>query len=117
MVTGGGTEGHHKSFEKLLHDASPPVCFCNNTHLCHYLYIITHICVLVNLLGKEVDVLGDWIAEVVGKMHVYKISQDELAEKMGVRREHINKILNGRIAPKGAEERITAALDAIIAGT
>jgi transcriptional regulator with XRE-family HTH domain len=56
-----------------------------------------------------------WIAEVVGKMHVHKISQDAIAERVGVRREHINKILNGKIAPKGAAERITVAVDELIA--
>lgn len=59
--------------------------------------------------------MESWIAEVVGKMHVHKISQDELAEKVGVRREHINKILNGKLAPKGAKERITTAINELIA--
>ncbi len=59
--------------------------------------------------------MNDWIAGVVGKMHVHKISQNELAEHLGVRRDYLNKILNGKENPKGASERITAAVDELIA--
>lgn len=55
-----------------------------------------------------------WIADVVGKMHIYGISQTELANQMGVRREHLNKILNGKDKPKNAEVRISTALNELI---
>ena len=59
--------------------------------------------------------LDKWIAEVVGLMHIHGISQTELAEKVGVLRPHINRILNGKETPKGAEERIKKALGELIA--
>lgn len=59
--------------------------------------------------------MNDWIANAVGKMHVNKITQVQLAEKMGVTREYVTMILNGVKAPKDAEQRINAAIDEIIA--
>lgn len=56
-----------------------------------------------------------WIATVVGKMHLHKITQTEIAAKLGVRREYVNKILNGVESPENAKERITKALDELIA--
>ena len=58
--------------------------------------------------------MPEWIAKVVGLMHRYKIKQSELAEKIGIRRDYLNKILNGNKIPKDAEERIMAALDELI---
>lgn len=55
-----------------------------------------------------------WIAEVVGLMHIHGINQTELAEKVGVLRPHLNKILNGKVSPKGAEDRIKNALNELI---
>ena len=55
-----------------------------------------------------------WIGEVVGLMHIHGIRQTELAEKIGVGRQHLNKLLNGKFAPKGIESRIKAALDELI---
>lgn len=59
--------------------------------------------------------MNDWIAKAVGKIHVNKITQAQLAEKMGVTREYVTMILNGIKAPKDAEQRINAAIDEIIA--
>lgn len=55
-----------------------------------------------------------WIANVVGKMHLHKITQTTLAKELGIRREYLNKILNGAEKPANAKERITAALDKLI---
>lgn len=55
-----------------------------------------------------------WIAMAVGMMHIHGITQSQLAEKMGVRREHVNKILNGALKPKGAKERIEGAIKELI---
>lgn len=56
-----------------------------------------------------------WIAEVVGKMHVNKITQSQLARKMGVTNDYIWMILNGKKTPKDAETRINDAIDSILA--
>ena len=56
-----------------------------------------------------------WIAQVVGKMHVNKITQIEVAKKMGVCNDYVSMILTGKKSPKDAEQRINDAIDAIIA--
>ena len=56
-----------------------------------------------------------WIATAVGMMHIHGITQSQLAEKLGVRREHVNKILNGAENPKDAKERIDGAIKELIA--
>ena len=56
-----------------------------------------------------------WIAEVVGKMHINKITQSQLAKKMGVTNDYIWMILNGKKSPKDAESRINSAIDSILA--
>ena len=59
--------------------------------------------------------MNNWIAKAVGKMHIKKITQAQLAEKMGVTREYVSMILNGTKMPKEAKNRINAAIDEIIA--
>lgn len=56
----------------------------------------------------------NWSASLVGKMHVNKVSQDQLAEKMGISREFVNAVLNGRRELNGAKERFNSALEEII---
>ena len=59
--------------------------------------------------------MEQWIGDVVGKMHIHKISQTTVAEKVGIRRDYLNKILNGKEQPKGIKERIEEAVNNIIA--
>ena len=56
-----------------------------------------------------------WIAEVIGKMHVHKITTTALAEYMGMNRSHISRVLNGSLHPRGTGEKISAAVDEMIA--
>lgn len=58
--------------------------------------------------------MENWIATVVGKMHIHGISQSDLAAVLGIRRDYLNKILNGRETPANAKANITAALDKLI---
>jgi len=55
-----------------------------------------------------------WIADVVGKMHVNKIRQYELAEALGYTREYVGMVLTGKRTPKDAERLFTSAVDALI---
>ena len=55
-----------------------------------------------------------WIADVVGKMHVHRITQEALAERVGVRREHICKVLGGKENGTKLKEKIVAAVDEMI---
>ena len=57
----------------------------------------------------------DWIDETILKMKRYRITQAEIAEKYGCRRENINLILNRRSLPKGSKEKILKAIEEIIA--
>ena len=59
--------------------------------------------------------MEQWIADVVGKMHINKITQTQLAKKLGVTNDYVWMILNGKKNPANAEERIVKALDELIA--
>lgn len=58
--------------------------------------------------------MDKWIATAVGLMHINKITQIQVAKKMGVTNDYINMILNGKMSPKNAEERIMRAINEII---
>jgi transcriptional regulator with XRE-family HTH domain len=47
-------------------------------------------------------------------MHLHKITQSDLAAVLGIRRDYLNKILNGKENPANAKANITAALDKLI---
>jgi DNA-binding XRE family transcriptional regulator len=51
-----------------------------------------------------------WMSNCIAKLHMYGFTQEELAKEMGVRREHVNKMLNGIETPKGAKKRVEEAL-------
>lgn len=55
-----------------------------------------------------------WIGKAVGKMHINGITQTHLANEIGVRRDYLNKILNGIEKPVGARKRILDGIDRII---
>lgn len=56
-----------------------------------------------------------WTGPFVGKMHVYEVTQQELADVMGVGKPYVNFILNGRASPKDAQERMERAFQAVLA--
>ncbi len=58
--------------------------------------------------------MEQWIANAVGKMHVNKVSQTDIAKKMGVTNDYIWMILNGKKSPANAEARIMTAISDII---
>lgn len=60
------------------------------------------------------DKLPDWTGEVVGKLHVYGVSQQEFADYLGLNRKYLSSILNGHDAPPRAQERLLTALKDII---
>lgn len=55
-----------------------------------------------------------WTAKAVGIMHAHKITGGRLAEHMGIRREYLSEILNGKRTPKDAERKVMAALDELL---
>lgn len=56
-----------------------------------------------------------WTGELIGKMHNASIRKVDLAGEVGVSKQYITMILNGQRNPKGVQERLENAVDAIIA--
>ena len=56
----------------------------------------------------------NWTGDLVGLMHVHKISKKQLADHIGVTREYVSLVLNGHRKPAGAEEKFKTAVDEII---
>lgn len=59
--------------------------------------------------------LAQWICDLVGQMHRWKISKKALAEHLGVTPEYVSMILNGHREPAGAEGKFRAAVDSLVA--
>lgn len=55
-----------------------------------------------------------WTGEIVKQLHLNRLSQTDLAVKLGVSREYVCLVLNGKRTPADAKERFTEALDALI---
>ena len=60
------------------------------------------------------NILDKWTGEVVGTMHIYRISFKKLAERMGVTNRYLSAILNCKKRPKGCEGRVRQALNELI---
>jgi cyanate lyase len=50
-----------------------------------------------------------WTGELIGRMHNARITYDDLAAEMGVKKAYICMILNGRRKPINAEARMNEA--------
>lgn len=59
--------------------------------------------------------LESWTGNLVGKMHVNRVSMDAVAQELGVTKAYVSMILNGARNPANARERLETAVDAIIA--
>ena len=55
----------------------------------------------------------EWTGRIVGLLHTHRITQVELATEMGVTAQYISMVLNGKKTPKGIEERMVDAIQAI----
>lgn len=58
---------------------------------------------------------AQWTADIVGEMHLKGISDKQLADAVGVSPEYISMVLNGHREPTGAEEKLRAALERLVA--
>lgn len=58
--------------------------------------------------------LAQWIGDLVGQMHKWKISKKQLAEELGVTPEYVSMVLNGHREPAGAEEKFRNAVESLI---
>ncbi len=55
-----------------------------------------------------------WTGEIVGDMHVNRITSQQLAEKLGWTKSYLSRVLTGQRKPKGAKEKIAQALDELL---
>lgn len=58
---------------------------------------------------------AQWTADIIGEMHLFRISKKTLAEQLGMTPEYVSMVLNGHREPPDAEQRFRAALDELIA--
>lgn len=54
---------------------------------------------------------AQWTAEIIGEMHLSNITAKRLAEEVGWNPKYLSQVLNGRVTPKGAEEKLREALE------
>lgn len=55
-----------------------------------------------------------WTCKIVAQMHMYRITNREIAKQMGVTQEYVSMILNGKRSPEGAEQKFREALSQIV---
>ena len=58
--------------------------------------------------------LAQWMESFFGKKRAYKVRDAELAKELDWHPKYLSAVLNGHRNPKGAQEKLTAALDQII---
>lgn len=58
---------------------------------------------------------AQWTADIIGQMHIHKITGKSLAEKLGYTPEYVSAVLNGKREPKNAEQIFRGGLDELIA--
>lgn len=58
---------------------------------------------------------AQWTADLIGEMHLQGITAKQLAKEANLNAKYLSTILNGHVAPKGAEQTLQAALERIIA--
>ena len=57
-----------------------------------------------------------WTGDVIGIMHVNRISFQQVADKLGWNVKYLSAVMNGKRSPAGAEEKIKGALNEILRG-
>ena len=57
---------------------------------------------------------AQWTGSIVGEMHLYGIKVTELAAEANLNPKYLSTVLNSADTPKGAKEKITAALHRLI---
>ena len=58
--------------------------------------------------------LEKWTGEVVGEMHIHRITAQQLAEELGVSNRWVSAVLNGHRTSKNAEQQFKTAVNNII---
>lgn len=55
-----------------------------------------------------------WTGELVGRMHMARVSKRDLANELGITPEYVGRVLNGKDAPKDAETKFNEAFRKIV---
>ena len=55
-----------------------------------------------------------WTCEIVAQMHMYRITNQELARRIGFTKEYVSMVLNGKRTPESAEQKFREALSQIV---
>ena len=63
--------------------------------------------------GGEICMPAQWTADLIGEMHLARVSKKQLAERLGVTPEYVSMVLNGHRDPDGACARFREALNQI----
>ena len=58
---------------------------------------------------------AQWTADIIGQMHINKVTGKALAEKLGYTPEYVSAVLNGKREPKNGEQIFRRGLDELIA--
>lgn len=69
----------------------------------------------LGLEDEESGMLGQWTADLIGKMHLNKITIKQLAAEVGWHPGYLSTVLNGYVNPKNAEKKLKEALEKLIA--
>ena len=59
---------------------------------------------------------AQWTADLIGKMHLEKITSKQLAAEVGWNPKYLSAILNGHAEPKMAKEKLWAAFARLTSG-
>ena len=54
-----------------------------------------------------------WTGELVGRMHIAEITQQDLADEAGIVKAYVCQILNGKRKPKKGREMLESAFEAV----
>lgn len=58
--------------------------------------------------------LAQWIAEIVGEMHIAGITSKQLAAEVGWHEKYLSAVINGHRSPKNAEKDLRGAIARIL---
>lgn len=57
----------------------------------------------------------EWTGDIVKKMHMNQITNEEIGMELGYSKSYVGMILNGKRKPAGAQEKMEQAVENIIA--
>lgn len=57
---------------------------------------------------------AQWTAVIIGQMHLNNITAKELSAEVGWHPKYLSQVLNSRVNPKNAENKLTTAINRII---